>query len=167
MLYELDPQEVIESLTEKQTEVLELLVQHNTTKQIARQLGISPSTVDQRILAVRDKWGTIDRNETARYYAHFLEMCGKSPCGFSQVELASRGEHEPHRELPRSPIFEVADVHASGPWFETETRGWVLEAFDARFGKFGRIVAIVVLAMAIAVTVVASLAMAQALGKYL
>lgn len=163
----MDPLEAIENLTNKQIEVLELLAQHNTTKQIARRLGISPSTVDQRILGVRDKWGTIDRNETARLYAHFLEMCGKSPCGFSEVELTRRDVHEPSRELPRSPIFEVTDVRASGPWFETETREWVLEAFDARFGKFGRLVAIVVLAMIIAVTVVASLAMAEALGKYL
>lgn len=40
-------------LTAKQREVLDLLIQHMTSKEISRQLGISPHTVDQRIMLAR------------------------------------------------------------------------------------------------------------------
>ena len=66
-----DPADVLCDLTAKQAEVLDLLLQHKTTKQIARDLGIAPNTVDARIAAVREKWGTTDRKATARVYAHW------------------------------------------------------------------------------------------------
>lgn len=55
-------------LTPKQREVLDLLVQHKTSKQIARLLQISPYTVDQRITAARKKFGVETRNELAEVY---------------------------------------------------------------------------------------------------
>ena len=84
-----DPAEVLSDLTEKQIEVLDLLLQHKTTKQIARELAIAPNTVDARIATVRDKWGTVDRKATARVYAHLLETCEKPTCGFSPLETTS------------------------------------------------------------------------------
>jgi len=68
---------LLENLTPKQVEVLDLLLMHRTTKEIARELGIAPNTVDQRINAVRDKWGTLNRKDTARLYGQLLELCGK------------------------------------------------------------------------------------------
>lgn len=162
-----DPQEALGSLTEKQVEVLDLLVHHHTTKQIARQLDIAPNTVDLRIKAVRDKWGTRDRNETARLYALLLETCGKHPCGFQVVDRHDVGGQSPHRDLPGTGVFELADAQSFARWGGGSRTPRGLEILDARFGKFGRIAAIVLLAAAIAVTVVASLAMAQALGKYI
>ncbi len=58
-----------ERLTAKQRACLDLLLARHTSKQIARQLGISKDTVDQRITAARKTLGAADRNETAMAYA--------------------------------------------------------------------------------------------------
>src|SRR3569623_2368207 len=135
-----DPAEVLSDLTEKQIEVLDLLLQHKTTKQIARELAIAPNTVDARIATVRDKWGTVDRKATARVYAPLLETCEKPTCGFSPLENDVLHDHGFLRELPGSPVFAVADAQfwhqAAGPG----SRG-LLEALDTRFGKLGRLCA--------------------------
>lgn len=44
---------LLDELTDKQKEVLDLLVLRKTSRQIARELGNSPHTVDQRITAAR------------------------------------------------------------------------------------------------------------------
>ncbi|MBO0749445.1 MAG: helix-turn-helix transcriptional regulator [Porphyrobacter sp.] len=160
-----DPAEVLADLTQKQVEVLDLLLQHKTTKQIARELGIAPNTVDARIASVREKWRTSDRKATARVYAHLLETCEKPPCGFSQVDSDVLHDHELFRELPGSPLFTIADAQAYGHWPVPTEKPTVLEALDARFGRAGRIGAILGLAMTLAITLVASLAIAEVLGQ--
>lgn len=59
---------VIDSLTDKQCEALELVLQHMSSKEIAKQLGISPRAVDQRLDAVRSKLGAATRWKAARLY---------------------------------------------------------------------------------------------------
>lgn len=144
-----EPEDALASLTDKQVEVLDLLVQHNTTKQIARELGIAPNTVDQRIMGVRDKWGTADRKETARVYGELLNACGKSPCGFPLVDQTWSSAQEELRDLPTSSVFDLSDSQAFGDWKQPKPR-WDLEAFDERFGKKGRVVAVVGLAFVLA-----------------
>ncbi|MGB3796018.1 MAG: helix-turn-helix transcriptional regulator [Alteraurantiacibacter sp.] len=56
------------AITAKQRAVLDLLIQHKTSKEIARILGISHYTVDQRIAAARKKLGVTSRNELAAAY---------------------------------------------------------------------------------------------------
>ena len=60
-------------LTAKQREVLDLLIQHMTSKEISRQLGISPHTVDQRIMLARAKLGVATRGEVAQAYRRLVE----------------------------------------------------------------------------------------------
>lgn len=60
-------------LTAKQREVLNLLIQHKTSKEISRLLGISPHTVDQRIMLARGKLGVSSRSEVAQAYRRLLE----------------------------------------------------------------------------------------------
>jgi len=159
-----DPAEVLSDLTHKQVEVLDLLLQHKTTKQIARELAIAPNTVDARIAAVRQKWGTTDRNATARVYSHLLETCEKSPCGFSPLDTDVLNDQGFLRELPGSPLFTVADAQSFGHWPVEQGRRGVLETLDARFGQFGRVIAILGLTLALAATVVLSLSIAQSLS---
>ncbi|KPF92281.1 LuxR family transcriptional regulator [Novosphingobium sp. AAP83] len=61
------------ALTAKQREVLDLLIQHKTSKEISRLLGISPHTVDQRIMLARGKLGVASRGEVAHAYRSLLE----------------------------------------------------------------------------------------------
>ena len=56
-------------LTDKQRDCLDLLLERQTSKQIARALAISKPTVDQRLTAARDILGAADRDQTARIYA--------------------------------------------------------------------------------------------------
>ncbi|KHK92628.1 helix-turn-helix transcriptional regulator [Novosphingobium malaysiense] len=159
----------LESLTAKQVEVLDLLVMHRTTKEIARELSIAPNTVDQRINAVRDKWGTTNRKDTARRYAWLLEQCGKTTCGFSRVDQEERNGKDGGQDLPVDPVFVLSDASAYGrprDWYEhLDTRPKGLEAFDARFGRFGRVAAVLVLALIMALTLASSLAIAEVLGR--
>jgi len=66
-------------LTAKQREVMDLLIEHKTSKEIARALGISPHTVDQRINFVKSKLGVASRGEAAVEYRRLVELlCERS-----------------------------------------------------------------------------------------
>ena len=58
--------ESIGRLTERQRACLELVASGFTSKQIARKLGISHSTVDNHVLAATQMLGAPDRREAAR-----------------------------------------------------------------------------------------------------
>src|SRR6478736_5066616 len=68
---------MLAGLTGKQREVLDLLIEHKTSKEIARQLGISPHTVDQRIQFAKEKLGANSRSEVAQLYRRLVEICGQ------------------------------------------------------------------------------------------
>jgi hypothetical protein len=59
--------------------VLDLLIENKTSKEIARTLGISPYTVDQRIALARGKLGVSSRAELAAYYRQMRQRSGRSP----------------------------------------------------------------------------------------
>lgn len=56
-------------LTEGQIACLRLVDEHRTSKEIARILGISPYTVDQRLNLARKKLNAASRIEAARIFA--------------------------------------------------------------------------------------------------
>jgi len=60
-------------LTEKQRACLDLLIEHKTSKEIARLLDISKHTVDQRLNLARDTLGAQDRNQSAFIYRQMKE----------------------------------------------------------------------------------------------
>lgn len=104
-----------EKLTAKQREVLHLLSESMTAKEIARELGISPSTVEQRIRSLRGRFGPLSRGELSRLYrdlAVAIEL--KSTSG--QVETASSDQLE--IRTPAGPAFEHAnpvEAHSETP----------------------------------------------------
>ncbi len=64
-------------LTEGQKACLRLVLEHHTSKEIGRVLGISPFTVDQRLDAARRKLNANSRWDAARIFAS-LENSGIS-----------------------------------------------------------------------------------------
>ena len=58
----------LDRLSDKHREVLRGVAQHKSSKQIARELGISPHTVDQRIKRVTILLNVHSRFEAARLY---------------------------------------------------------------------------------------------------
>ncbi len=57
------------NLTEGQKACLRLVDEHHTSKQIARILGISPFTVDQRLDAARRKLEAASRKDAAKIFS--------------------------------------------------------------------------------------------------
>lgn len=166
-LMKIPAREALAELTEKQIEVLDLLVQHLTTKEIARQLGLAPTTVDARLKGVRDKWGVADRNELARQYLEFLDNCGKTTSEFSQVASTTPPPLESFRDLPRSPEFGLSDVATYDGWYKPNPPAKGLEALDERFGKLGRVGVIAALSLVLATVAVLMLAVGNALTDLL
>ncbi|MFM2370917.1 MAG: hypothetical protein RIS85_639 [Pseudomonadota bacterium] len=83
-------------LTAKQREVLDLVIQHKTSKEISRILGISPHTVDQRIMLARGKLNVASRSEVAQAYRRLLQIYEQpvyelSHVGFPPLPGADRG----------------------------------------------------------------------------
>ncbi|MES2782497.1 MAG: helix-turn-helix transcriptional regulator [Pseudomonadota bacterium] len=78
-------------LTEGQKACLRLVVQHHTSKEIARKLGISPFTVDQRLDAARRKLNAASRKDAAKMFAELEKRAISQPLVYETVpiELAS------------------------------------------------------------------------------
>lgn len=64
----IDQVTILNSFTEKQREVLALVSEGMTSKEIARKLGISESAVNQRIEVIRQRLGGLPRTQIARLY---------------------------------------------------------------------------------------------------
>lgn len=92
---ESDISAVLASLTPKQREVMDLLIQHKTSKEIARELGISPHTVDQRVQFAKDKLGVESRSEAAVEYRRLVALC-QSPVS-TAAQPPGQGTYEESR----------------------------------------------------------------------
>ena len=66
------------ALSEGQLQVLALVAQYKSSKEIARMLGISPNTVDQRLKRVQAILGVAGRFEAARLYSVSVTQAGSS-----------------------------------------------------------------------------------------
>jgi DNA-binding CsgD family transcriptional regulator len=60
------------AMTIKQHEVLRLLVENRTSKEIAALLGVTESAINQRIETVRERTGALPRARLARAYLRYL-----------------------------------------------------------------------------------------------
>lgn len=55
-------------LTHKQLKVLHLVSENMTGKEIARELGVSPSSIEQHLRGVRNHFGPLSRRELSKLY---------------------------------------------------------------------------------------------------
>lgn len=153
-------------LTDKQVEVLDLLIEHRSTKQIAQILRISPSAVDKRLYGAADRLGENDRRQLARKYAKLKDDCEKHTGGFSHLEFPQALPHSLDRdaEAPGRFTFNDATTFESfAPWTQ-DRRLPFLEKIDSRAGRLGRLAIIVATAALIAMLLLASFAIARTLA---
>ena len=98
-------------LTDKQREVLDLLIQHKTSKEISRLLGISPHTVDQSIMLARAKLHVGSRGDVAQAYRHLLGEAGVAP---------PRAGHP--SDIYQRPVYQFPDLAAAPDSRHTDPR---------------------------------------------
>lgn len=67
-------------LTDKQRACLDLVLEHQTSKQIARRLDISKQAVDLRLTTARDILGASNRADAAIRYARLKQTYDRMPC---------------------------------------------------------------------------------------
>lgn len=158
---------MLAGLTAKQREVLDLLIEHKTSKEIARALGISPHTVDQRIQFAKEKLGASSRNEAALVYRRLLEICGQLTYEESHIaELARNPDTgigtqegpltlQMHREWtrPGQPSDTVSDYPV------------VPELFEGRYGTLIRLGTIIAIAVFLVILVLGGLAIFSQLSE--
>lgn len=158
------------TLTAKQREVLDLVLLHKSSKEIARTLNISHYTVDQRITAARQRLGVTTRGELARAYSRMRELCDETAYEFSHVESPEFPLQVPVRDQLADPVFMLSDVTSlqmGMPWQGEPVPPVGLEAFDNRFGIFGRVFVIFALAAFLALLTLSMLAIAATITNIL
>jgi DNA-binding CsgD family transcriptional regulator len=154
------------ALTEKQRAVLDLVLEHKSSKEIARVLCISPYTVDQRIQAVRRKLGVSSRGEVARVYARHKAVCEETAYEFPYVDFSLQTDDSVDRDARPDPILTLSDVAVidyPAPWQSGSFTVGGLEALDNRFGIFGRVFAVFALAGMIAMVMLVMVSIAETL----
>ena len=154
-------------LTAKQREVLDLLIEHKTSKEIARLLGISPHTVDQRIFFAKEKLGAASRNEAAAAYRRLVGVSGRTTYQESHIAapaptaqgisglLAGRvlALRHPGLSQPEGPVLTELDFRVVPEWF------------DGRYGTLVRFSAIIAIAVFLVILVLGGLAIFSQLSE--
>lgn len=165
---------ILKALTDKQRAVLDLLIEHKTSKEISRILGISHHTVDQRIMLARAKLGVSTRSEVAQAYRRLVASPAPVPAvyertvyDFSDVAPLVDALQEPIREdrtdwiqgppsrrdaLPRA-VYR-SDEALAEPYHHV-----LPEMFDGPYGTLLRLGTIAAFAMFLILIVMGGLAM--------
>lgn len=173
-------QVILRSLTDKQRAVLDLLIEHKTSKEISRILGISHHTVDQRIMLARAKLGVATRSEVAQAYRRLVAktvaakpIYERTVYDFSAVAPPLDALQEPMREdrtdwiqSPPSRKDALTRVAIRSGEDLAEPYHHVLpEMFDGPYGTYIRLGTIAVLAMFLILIVMGDLAMFAQLSQ--
>ena len=174
------PFECLDSLTDKQRAVLDLLIEHKTSKEISRLLGISHHTVDQRIMLARAKLGVASRSEVAQAYRRLVAsskavsaLYERSVYDFSDVAPAPNGPHALETEDRTGLLHPMIDRRettpigvAQGGSALAEPYHHVLpEMFDGPYGTLIRLGTIAVFAIFLILIVLGGLAMFAQLSQ--
>jgi len=162
-----DRAEALALLTDKHRACLELALRRRmTSKQIARELGISKDAVDQRMASARRLLGARDRDHTVLIYAELTAAYDRIVC--HPVELPSRSlsNQEALQERGHSSLLSLREMpmHLSADW-ERPAEPMFLGVSIDQLGDGQRTVIIVVISVAIMAMVLIALAISQALSN--
>ncbi|SEH12524.1 DNA-binding transcriptional regulator, CsgD family [Sphingopyxis sp. YR583] len=169
-------------ITAKQAEVLDLLAQNRTSKEMAHALGLSETAVNRRIDKLRERLGGVTRAELGRRYR---DWCDERMPATSGNPLKSRatggGENRPQiLQLSADPIdapeerrdvagdptaFEdPVAITVEPPWKDWKEPRIVPRVLDGENATLARGAAIAILLVAIIASLVLALAAAKALA---
>lgn len=159
------PAHSVSQLTTKQLDVLALIADSRTSKEIAVLLGISESAVNQRIETIRSRLGCVPRGELARLYRQ--EMGGEAPVApvesytWQKIHLPDDafGSQSSGAESISSPESNGSHPHGSGGGDGSQLSAFIFQPDDnwlwredraTALVRFAAIAAIVVFALLIA-----------------
>ena len=188
------PDEVLARLTAKQTACLDLVLRHQTSKQIAQTLGISPYTVDQRLDSARRILGATTRLDAAIEYGRLRQLSeslvyqSEVHHNFSYIDALTQAKtpqrtvHEPFLLHPSDPVTvdlkapeQEQMLHLAEAQFNELSPPWKPEALIRPFagplagtnGTLRRLVLILALSILMMAVVILGLAMAQGISGLL
>ena len=133
-----------QSLTKKQREVLDLLLEYKTSKEIAQELEISPHTVDQRLSFARKKLHTKARSDLANRYREMKQIYEPTVYRDSHVSAVS----DVNQSEQRSETIDLNPpdrIETEKPDHADVRHRLVPGLFDGRYGRLIRLAAIVLL----------------------
>lgn len=162
-----DAASLLDTLTGKQRDVLDLLIEHKTSKEIARILNISPHTVDQRINFAKKKLAARTRGELASTYRHIKEVYGKTVYEESHIaepDFCSEGQG---RDDASAYLFLNSPSGMKSDDREKEEIDYrvVPEVFEGDTGKRNRIFSTVGIAILIIILGISGLAIFSVISE--
>ncbi len=160
---------VLPDLTAKQHEAVNLLIQHKTSKEISRILGISPHTVDQRIEAAKRKFGAETRGQLAQAYRAAYPIGERLTYENSHIAEPSLGGESSVLDEPE-PLRTMLDPNCSGqrePDWHPRRYQIVHEMFFGPMGTIYRLAAIVLMAVLLVVAVLGGISIFVAMTEIL
>jgi DNA-binding CsgD family transcriptional regulator len=160
-------------LTEKQHEVLRSVAENRTSKEIAWDLDISESAVNQRIEGVRSRAGSPPRAELARAYRQYLQdlelACKPLPDKIPQVADTHYPPPFQSRDEQADP-FALADAMTftvTAPW-QSDRAGLVVpEVLDGAHAGLSRTAAMIAIAAGMLLLAMVGLGVVRALTEML
>lgn len=138
---------LLDALTDKQREVLTLVAEGMTSKEIARKLAISESAVNQRIEVIRQKLGGMSRAQIARTYRRTSTLVLTIPTSNSLTGKSNQLMPLDEPEQQSSPEGVEDTVVISGGEFDVLQPSTLHPVFHGRDAKLVRIAAVVFIAV--------------------
>lgn len=155
---------VFPGLTVKQHEVLRYVAENRTSKEIAFELGISQSAVNQRIESVRNRTGSPPRAELARAYRQYLQeqenACNSLPAPPAPAEHVS----DPFRRNEAEDRLALADAAILPASQEPDAIRAVPKVLDGGDAGLSRTAALIIIAAGLLLVTMTGLGVARALG---
>lgn len=161
--------DIFPELTAKQHEVLRFVAENRTSKEIAWELNISESAVNQRIEGVRGRAGSPTRAKLARAYRQYLQdleaACNPLPDKNTQVPqtsptVASRWQDVEAHQLALS---DAVTYRVTTPWQREELGLVVPEVLDGANAGLSRTAAMIAIAGGLLLVAMVGLGVVRAL----
>lgn len=156
-------------LSDKQRQVLDRLLMHQTSKEIARDLGISPHTVEQRIRLAKEKLGVDRRSDLATEYRRLCSVCDKIAYEESRIDTLAIPLPLTAGPVERTDLIKTAEQMSQpvlGNGSEKEVT-LVPAIFQGRTGVLMKVGAVVAIAAATIIVGIGSLAILEQLSRLL
>lgn len=157
-------------LTAKQHEVLRFVAENRTSKEIAWELGISESAVNQRIEGVRNRAGSPPRAELARAYRQYLldleAACKPVPDKITQVPAQAGVPQSEHEDAlaDKLALADAVTFTLTPPWQGERVGRVVPEVLDGAHAGLSRTAAMVAIAVGMLVIAMVGLGVVEALS---